>query len=720
MNPLSIRAENYRSFSELDLRLPEGPVAIVGDNGAGKSSLVNVIDICLFGARSLADFHADDATGDLLLELVFEHGGKTYRVRRGYSAKGRGKTTLDFEQRPSPDTVTEAYAAVEWYGGAWEPLTQESQKETQALIAKTLGLSRATFRASTFLAQGDGAAFTEAQPGDRKRVLAEVLGLDVWARLLERVRADKNESQNRETGLTIQIDAASNEIAACFNLAAHLAEAEAEVAKWSASYEEAAAAWEALRSQIDHDVVMVERVARLRGVRDVAQSEVDRLEEQGRKALAERDYLEAMEKEIEDLPKPDEIGKLLRLETLYREVEANRVERERLVAMRESLREESIDVQAHICPTCKQHVAGDARTHAQQSLAQRNAELVAALDALNNADHDDEILEIIAALDPENERSWDADYVREQLDYARRGDNRRAAYEERLKLAPAPVDRVELKQAQEQARLAAVDYDKASAGVRSEQSLEEMRAQLLERERMIEEARSMGDQARDSRSRISEKVERIEAVKVLREKAKQERSTIQADLELLALLERAFGPDGIPAMIVEQAAIPQIESEATRILSEMGSGMRVELHSQRQLKSSDGLADTLDVVVVSDNGAVRPYETFSGGERTRINLALRIALARLLSHRRGADSRCLVVDEPEFLDEPGTEALAGILQGMHEDFDRIYLVSHVAALRDTFEQTIDVRKVNGRSEVVGQADTEGSAKPPEGERLSVV
>jgi exonuclease SbcC len=129
----------------------------------------------------------------------------------------------------------------------------------------------------------------------------------------------------------------------------------------------------------------------------------------------------------------------------------------------------------------------------------------------------------------------------------------------------------------------------------------------------------------------------------------------------------------------------------------------VELRTQRELKSGDGLREALDIVVVSEGGAVRPYETFSGGERTRINLALRIGLARLLSHRRGADSRVLVIDEPEFLDEPGTQALADVLRGLSE-FDRIYLVSHVPTLRDAFDTAIVVTKENGRSEIAYPPD----------------
>jgi DNA repair exonuclease SbcCD ATPase subunit len=47
------------------------------------------------------------------------------------------------------------------------------------------------------------------------------------------------------------------------------------------------------------------------------------------------------------------------------------------------------------------------------------------------------------------------------------------------------------------------------------------------------------------------------------------------------------------------------------------------------------------VVVIDPDGNEADYaDGCSGGEQTRIGLALRIALARLLAHRRGADSGC--------------------------------------------------------------------------------
>jgi exonuclease SbcC len=136
-------------------------------------------------------------------------------------------------------------------------------------------------------------------------------------------------------------------------------------------------------------------------------------------------------------------------------------------------------------------------------------------------------------------------------------------------------------------------------------------------------------------------------------------------------------------------------------LRDLGTEYQVELHTQRETKSGS-VADALDIVVY-DGTRARPYEGFSGGEKTRIELALRIALAHLLANRRGAESRVLVIDEPDGLDSAGMAALADVLSRLHTDgvFEKILLVSHVAELRDAFEASIHVVCENGVSRVDG-------------------
>jgi exonuclease SbcC len=198
VNPLRLTASSFRCFDALDVELPIGTTAITGENGAGKSSLVNLIDLALFGSRSMGDLLSDDAVEeDLVIGLEFEHRGELYRVRRTYSPRGRGQTKVDFEWDEQSSLVRTGGQSIQ----EWIPLTLETAKETDAAIADLLGLSRETFRASAFLSQGDGAAFTEAQPRERKAILAEILGLAQWDAALAGVRRDKSAIETTVAGL---------------------------------------------------------------------------------------------------------------------------------------------------------------------------------------------------------------------------------------------------------------------------------------------------------------------------------------------------------------------------------------------------------------------------------------------------------------------------------------------------------------------------------------
>ena len=164
MRPLRLTAENYVRFPSLTVDFTDGSTAVTGANGAGKSAVLRAIELALFadGSRDLAQW-LGLFQERFELCLVFDHSGEQYRVRRAY---GKNKATLDLERHhlhPIPNHPE------------WEPLTRESTRETQAELERILGLSRRTFSASSYLAQGDAGAFTEASPADRKAILSDVL-----------------------------------------------------------------------------------------------------------------------------------------------------------------------------------------------------------------------------------------------------------------------------------------------------------------------------------------------------------------------------------------------------------------------------------------------------------------------------------------------------------------------------------------------------------------
>ena len=186
-----------------------------------------------------------------------------------------------------------------------------------------------------------------------------------------------------------------------------------------------------------------------------------------------------------------------------------------------------------------------------------------------------------------------------------------------------------------------------------------------------------------------------------------ERQITQQTLELRRIREEqaiyeelrvAFGREGVQALLID-TILPQIEAEANHLLARMTEGrMHVKLESQRPLQSRKGqFAETLEIKV-SDELGHRSYEMFSGGESFRINLALRIALSKVLANRSGAPLPTLFIDEGfGTQDSAGREQILDILSTLEQDFKCIIVITHLDELKDYFPVRIEVEKRDGAS-----------------------
>ncbi len=184
----------------------------------------------------------------------------------------------------------------------------------------------------------------------------------------------------------------------------------------------------------------------------------------------------------------------------------------------------------------------------------------------------------------------------------------------------------------------------------------------------------------------------LDDLRARREKLQDERTEVTQLAQRLKLLEKACGRDGVQALLIEQA-LPEIEERANELLERLTGGeMRVTFETQRQLKSREGLAETLDIRII-DNAGERPYANFSGGEQFRVNFAIRLSLSQILAKRAGARLQTLVVDEGfGSQDVHGRQRLVEAINTIRDDFARILVITHVAELRDAFPTRIEVEK----------------------------
>jgi exonuclease SbcC len=186
-----------------------------------------------------------------------------------------------------------------------------------------------------------------------------------------------------------------------------------------------------------------------------------------------------------------------------------------------------------------------------------------------------------------------------------------------------------------------------------------------------------------------------------KKKYEVERGELGLQIGRYKALERAFGKDGVPALLIEQA-LPEIEMKANEILGRL-SDDSMRLHFETQAKYKDekrkDLRETLEIQV-SDGAGERDYELFSGGEAFRVNFAIRLALSEVLAQRKGARLQMLVIDEGfGSQDAQGRQRLIQSINAVRNDFAKILVITHLDELKDAFPTRIEVEKTETGSTV---------------------
>ena len=161
-------------------------------------------------------------------------------------------------------------------------------------------------------------------------------------------------------------------------------------------------------------------------------------------------------------------------------------------------------------------------------------------------------------------------------------------------------------------------------------------------------------------------------------------------------LSTYLGRTGVQALLIE-ASIPEIEKDANYLLEKMTNGeMFINLETQKQTQKGD-TAETLEINV-SDSRGMRSYETFSGGESFRINLALRIALSKLLARRSGSPLPTIFIDEGfGTQDNVGRERIIEVINQISSDFERVVVITHIEEIKEAFPVRIEVIKTESGS-----------------------
>ncbi|OGE18606.1 hypothetical protein A3J19_03000 [Candidatus Daviesbacteria bacterium RIFCSPLOWO2_02_FULL_41_8] len=722
MIPTNLKLSNFTSYGENPPELDFTKfklAAISGLNGAGKSSLLDSITWCLWGTS-----RAGDSADELIhlgakvmnVEFSFELDGHIFTVKRKRSKKSGGQTALEF-----------------WSGSTSSPqahnLTEGTIKATQEKIINALHLSFETFTNSAYLRQGHADEFTTKGPTDRKRILADILGLNHYDKLEERAKEKSKEAQTKLTLLDYQ-----------------LLEIEAELSQKEDRSEKKKAAENKI-NEVEAQIKTSEE--KLKALRE--QREALNLASEQRKKL-EQNYLEN-KKELEDIifqgkNRKSKIDSLrLQLESL--QGVAGKLENQKSLQQEkdkmDKIKQEQLEIEKKLsditgginlkkqqtqnikneidkltdqlsastktgakCPTCGQEIGKSEKAHVHNQLTVQIKNLK---EDLSEIDFSKE--EKVSA-DLENQLKaihFDPEKYRLILSQLKNSEEIQKQNEEKLTITATLLTEekvvLEMRVLFQNKKL---QVDKISEELTKLPDLSEkilhLNQAITGTENQLTNIREEEKAARGILGQINELISRTAQMENLSKQKSAEKTTLTEEKQVFDELSLAFGKKGIQAMIIEQA-IPEIEDETNRLLEKLTEGrMKIRLETQKETKTkvllSEGekgyaLVETLEIII-SDEMGERPYELYSGGETFRVNFAIRLAISKLLTHRAGAKLQFLVIDEGfGTQDAPGRARLVEVLDTIKDDFEKIIVITHIEELKEEFPVRIEVSKNSGGS-----------------------
>lgn len=737
-----VEVENFLSYRREQVTLPEaGVIQLAGNSGSGKSTLVcDAVGFALFGVRAtrasklerLRHLEADSPA--FSVKVAFQDtSGAIVEVERGVDEEGRSFARFNSSAGDFAEGVAAVGERLVAMFGAMDPkvfyrsfvarqddmaaLTDMEGAKRRDFIHQMLGISqleavikrlRASGRERNSLIETlegiTGSETREDLEAERQREGAALAGLE---RELELRRTDA-------VALTAQIAQEERSLAplraARQTMASHqstiaIAEArlpdlEQQIATIEAELGEAARKQDVLREA-------AERRSRCAAAREQVQAHRRAEAAQARRAQLEADLARQREAEAEWTPKaaagPD--GEVPDPGTIREEIATlqatwvgfNR-RRTELGANQEQLTSEGL------CATCLRPTEGPEHERLHQLFTDQMAELTGQME------------EIVVAGTQRKQDLAEAERLSEQAaDAARAAERLGVVQAEIARIAEALAGLGELAHDPEAAARAETELRDAESALSELEAAEgwlAARANLAERHRTVVTERDRITAEAAAAVRWLENAESLDgldarelALTALRaESGAAETQVARLEGELatatarLEAVERRITDHAGRLESLEEA---RVERKRFSDLVRLTTAFRKQLVADLRPRIEETTADILSALSGGRHPAIRISEDYeievlssqpagwlavammSGGEKTRINFALRLALTRLVSQRTGCPLRFLVMDEIFGSQDPDHRAkILETLRQVQTFYPQVFLISHVGDLRE--------------------------------------
>jgi DNA repair exonuclease SbcCD ATPase subunit len=173
---------------------------------------------------------------------------------------------------------------------------------------------------------------------------------------------------------------------------------------------------------------------------------------------------------------------------------------------------------------------------------------------------------------------------------------------------------------------------------------------------------------------------------------------LSSEIGLYNFWTEAFGNQGIKSVLLDSVT-PYLNTRANYYLTKLsGASIEITFNTQDTLKNGEK-RDKFRVGVVNEHGD-DDYQGNSNGEKRRIDIAINMALQDLVSSRSNRSLDLVVYDECfEGLDEVGCQSVIELLQEKAETFGSVLVITHNEGLKQMFNKSILVTKDSGKTTI---------------------
>ncbi len=661
-----LEMQNIRSYAHDTIDFSEGVILFEGDVGCGKSSILYAIEFALFGLGDLnASFLLRNSASSGFVKLDFEVNGKNYQVYRSLEKK---KTVQQGECFVIADGQKMLYTPSEMKPAVLQILSfkEPPNPRSQSII----------YRYAVFTPQEEMKKILEERSEERLQTLRKAFGVEEYRIARDNsaiVLKDLREEAKFLEGQTAELPKLEEEKTQLEGKIASLGKESALAAQKTSAAEEKLSQAKKHFSEIQSQLSIINS---LKSELPLLKKRLEEKQSFLKDALEQKGFLEGETGDLQQQVSEIKIGEIdySKTQEAYKKIrgQSSALANE-IGALQGKQRDYAQLKEKGLCPTCGQTISGDFEKHASE-LAVQVIDKQSVLEKLKDEEEDlAAILEKAVQQNALMERKKDLDKRLEK----NRSDLR--ALTQKISSLHEEIPSLEKSMAEKQSVFSSLQD--------LEQKAKALEKSVLDAEGEFKSAFSdktrLETQLNDVRQRLGELQARIAEKQQGRQK-------------LGKLKERKTW--------LEEHFIPSLSAIETHVLA--GLNREFDLLFKKWFSL---LVESQDLVVaageqfeplVEINGYEHSYQTLSGGEKSALALAYRLALNALVkSVSASMQENLLILDEPT--DGFSKEQLGRMRSVLNElNCKQVLLVSHERELEAFADKVFKVEKKDGVSAVI--------------------